>query len=183
MNFTTNQPTTIVVASQNPVKSGAIGGAFQKLFPELTISLVEVSVDSGVGDQPMSDIETKRGATNRIAAARELHPDAQFWTSIEGGIERHKLGMTAFAWIVVETERHTSAIRSATFPLPPRVVALLDEGVELGHANDQVFGRENSKHKEGAVGTLTAGLIDRRELYEHAAIMAFVPWKNPDLFP
>ena len=183
MNSTIGQTVHIVIASENPVKAGAIEGAFQKLFPATSYQLTQASVDSGVSDQPLSDDETKQGALNRVAAARRIHPGATVWVGLEGGVERDEQRVLAFAWIVVESSGRRSAVRTATFPLPDRIVELIDQGVELGHANDQVFGRENSKQREGAVGTLTGGLIDRRELYEHAAIMALAPWKNPVLFP
>ena len=48
--------------------------------------------------------------------------------------------------------------------------------------NDEVFGRENSKQKEGAIGILSSGLIDRKELYAHAAVLAIVPIKQSKLF-
>lgn len=182
MIFAAEQPLLIVIASENPVKSAAIEGAFQKLFPEISYSVVRVSVNSGVAEQPMSDRETKQGALNRIASARQVHPDAALWAGLEGGIERHDGGMSAFAWIIVESVERRGAVRTASFPLPDRIVQLIDQGIELGHANDQVFGRENSKHQEGAVGTLTGGVIDRRELYEHAAIMAMIPFRNKELF-
>ena len=177
-----DKPFQIVVASENPVKSGAILGAFDKLFPDTQTDVVRTSVASGVSDQPMTDEETKRGAVNRLRAARDQFPDADLWAGVEGGIDRDEMGMFAFAWIVVATKERQTAVRTATFPLPPRVTELIDQGVELGHANDQVFNRDNSKQKEGAIGTLTGGLIDRRALYEHAAIMALSPLKNPDLF-
>lgn len=178
-----DKPFQIVVASQNPVKSGAIQGAFEQLFPDITTEIVGVSVDSGVPDQPMDDEETKTGALNRLDAAKRRYPDANLWAGIEGGIQREPCGMQAFAWIVVATSDQQTAVRTATFPLPPRVVQLVDQGMELGHANDEVFHRNNSKHKEGAIGTLTNGLIDRQLLYEHAAIMALSPLRHPDLFP
>ena len=182
MLFEDGHTVEIVVASQNPVKSGAIEGAFKKLFPELNVQTIGVSVSSGVSDQPMSDEETKRGAMNRIAAAREQYPNAVLWAGLEGGIDQIEDHMFAFAWIIVQSKEQTSSVRTATFPLPPKVCELIRGGMELGHANDVVFKRDNSKQKEGAIGTLTHGLIDRRELYEHAAIMALVPLRNQDLF-
>ncbi len=182
MEFENGQTVNIVVASENPVKSGAIEGAFKKLFPELNVQTLKVSVASGVSDQPMSDEETKRGALNRIAGARELHPEADMWAGLEGGIEPTEDGMLGFAWIIVQQMDEASAVRTATFPLPPKVCELISGGMELGHANDLVFHRDNSKQKEGAIGTLTGGLIDRKELYEHAAIMALVPFRNRKLF-
>ena len=91
-------------------------------------------------------------------------------------------GMNAFAWIVVQSKRVQGEARTATFPLPGNVATLVRQGVELGHANDQVFGRQDSKHNEGAIGILTNNVIDRTMLYEHAAIMALVAIKNEAIY-
>ena len=53
--------------------------------------------------------------------------------------------------------------------------------MELGHADDQVFKRDNSKQANGAIGILTNNVIDREAYYIHAVIMALVPFKNPAL--
>lgn len=172
----------VVVASANPVKVAAIQGGLELTFPERCFAIQGVSVESGVSDQPMSDEETLAGARNRTSAARSLFPDADIWCGLEGGVQRHGDGMFAFAWIVCETSELRGEARTATFPLPPGVVQLIDDGVELGDADDRVFGRANSKQKEGAVGILTGGLIDRCRLYEHAAVMALIPLRNTELF-
>ena len=57
------------------------------------------------------------------------------------------------------------------------------QGLELGQADDIVFGRSNSKQANGAVGILTDDVIDRAQLYEPAVIFALIPFKNPDLYP
>jgi len=185
------QKTKIVVASKNPVKADAIRGAFERLFPNQPMEIEMVSAPSGVSDQPMSDEETRRGAENRVAAVKAACPDAGWWAGLEGGISDRadgadspdgRNGMAAFAWIVVHSRTHSGAARTATFPLPPAVAELIRGGIELGEADDRVFGRENSKQKEGAIGILTGGLIDRKALYEHAAIMAMIPLKNAALF-
>lgn len=181
------RPLRIIVASKNPVKSDAIRGAFEQLFPNHPYEIVVVAAASGVGDQPMSDDETRRGAHNRVAAARRANPDADLWAGLEGGIADENAdvgagGMHAFAWIVVYSNNTRGEARTATFPLPEAVATLIRNGMELGHADDAVFGRENSKQKEGAIGILTGGLIDRKTLYQHAAIMALIPLKNEALF-
>jgi non-canonical (house-cleaning) NTP pyrophosphatase len=55
------------------------------------------------------------------------------------------------------------------------VAALVRAGVELGEADDRVFGRSGSKQGEGAVGLLTKGAICRSSYYEHALILALAP--------
>ena len=54
--------------------------------------------------------------------------------------------------------------------------------MELGEADDFVFKRKNSKKKDGAVGILTNGLIDRRKYYEEAVVMSLIPFLNKNLF-
>ena len=174
--------TRIAVASKNPVKAGAIEDAFKLHFPGERFEIEKLSAESGVPDQPMSDDETQRGAANRLASIRAQRPNAEVWAALEGGIEDGPRGMHAFAWIIVETSNHRGAARTATFPLPECVARLVRAGTELGHVNDEVFGRENSKQKEGAIGILSGGLIDRRQLYAHAAILAMVPIKQAKLF-
>ena len=74
--------------------------------------------------------------------------------------------------------------KTASFALPHRIHELVEhEGLELGEADDQVFDRTNSKHGSGTVGLLTNGLIDRSHYYEHALVMALMPWIRPDLYP
>jgi non-canonical (house-cleaning) NTP pyrophosphatase len=68
------------------------------------------------------------------------------------------------------------------FFLPPEIAQLIRQGKELGEADDIVFGRQDSKRKNGAVGLLTGNVIDRLELYEGAVVLALAPFKNPELF-
>ncbi len=72
--------------------------------------------------------------------------------------------------------------KTGTFLLPSSVAKLVESGMELGHADDQVFGRVNSKQKSGTVGVLTAGLVDRTAYYEQALILALIPWIRPDVY-
>ena len=51
----------------------------------------------------------------------------------------------------------------------------------LGEATDRVFMRTDSKKKEGSVGALTRGLIDRTAYYQHGIVMALVPFVNTEL--
>ena len=45
-----------------------------------------------------------------------------------------------------------------------------------------MFNRSNSKQDVGAVGILTGNVIERVSLYEHAVILALVPFKNQALY-
>jgi len=171
------QALTIVVTSLNPVKVEAVRQAFQSNFPLCDIQLMPVQVDSGVADQPMSDDETRQGARNRVAEARLKFPDADYWVGLEGGLDSHDTHLMAFAWMVVSgSDNRSSEARSATLPLPPKVQALVESGLELGEANDRVFSTLNSKQGGGAYGLLTDGLMTRESIYTQTLILALIPF-------
>ena len=173
----------VVVASHNPVKLQAVETAWQEVFQGHQVVVLPCSVPSGVSDQPLSEEETYLGAFNRVQRARLEHPNADFWVGIEGGIHAHSNELAAFAWIAITNGKRLGQARTATFFLPPRVVRLIKAGKELGEADDIVFGRSQSKKKEGAVGLLTRGIIDRKRLYADAIILALIPFVNAALYP
>jgi non-canonical (house-cleaning) NTP pyrophosphatase len=72
--------------------------------------------------------------------------------------------------------------KTASFCVPTDVRKLIEGGMELGPADDQVFQRVKSKHGSGTVGVLTKGLINRADYYEHAILLALAPWFRPDVY-
>jgi inosine/xanthosine triphosphatase len=170
----------IVVASQNPVKVEATRRGFEKMFPGTVFHLHTVAALSGVRQQPLSDTETLQGALNRTQHAAHLMPQANYWVGIEGGVEERQGTMEAFAWIVVYTPNLVGRSRTGTFHVPAGVATLLRQGCELGPAVEELYGRSQVKHTTGAVGVLTDGVIDRVQLYEHAVVLALVPFKHAE---
>lgn len=119
------------------------------------------------------------GARIRAENARAAVPAADFWVGIEGGIDDSPLGMACFARVHALGRDGLAGLgQTAVFYLPREVAELVRGGLELGHADDRVFGRDNSKQANGAIGLLTDDLIDREAYYTHAVIMALVPFKN-----
>jgi inosine/xanthosine triphosphatase len=176
------QRNTIILASKNPVKVQAVLMGFQSMFPGLEWEIQGVAAASGVPDQPLSDDETLLGALNRAQNAARLHPSADFWVGVEGGLQEHGNELAAFAWVVVRSKKMVGKGRTATFFLPGRVAELVRQGKELGDADDIVFQRSNSKQENGAIGILTGNVIDRALLYQQAVIIALIPHKNPQFF-
>ena len=173
----------IIVASRNPVKIDSALAGFREMFPERTFTAEGVSVPSGVSDQPLGDEETYQGAWNRVQAARAARPDADFWVGIEGGNIRRGDEMEVMAWIIVLSPDRLGKARTAGFYLPPRVIELIDQGYELGHADDIVFGVDNSKQTGGSSGLLTDGVMDRRRFYVPAVVLALIPFLQRELYP
>jgi len=171
----------ILVASTNPVKIQAALQGFQRMFPDETFSASGVALPSGVSDQPMTSVETLHGAFNRAQAAHAHDSSADYWVGIEGGCEDMDGDLVCFAWVVVIGRERVGKGQTGTFVLPLEVARLVRQGVELGIADDRVFGRSNSKHSNGAIGLLSGDVVDRLSYYVHAMIMALVPFKNPQL--
>ena len=171
----------VIIASRNPVKIQCVRQAFEKAFPHQEWACEGIAVASGVSDQPMTDAETLQGARNRVDNAQQM-AEADYYVGVEGGIAENETGMEAFAWVVVKSATQSGEARTASFNLPPAIVELIHQGIELGHADDMVFKRENSKQKNGAVGILTHDLIDRASYYEPAVVLALIPFLNPEYY-
>lgn len=173
----------IVISSTNPVKIIAVTLVFEAAFPRERFAFEGTQARSGVKDQPTSDEETMTGAFNRALCAEELSPDADFYVSLEGGVEDVRGELHEFAWVVVRGRDGTVGKgKSCTFIAPPIFRTMILEGREVGDISDQVFGKTNSKQDMGAIGLLTNNLVDRTEMYRHAVASALMPFLHPRLY-
>lgn len=168
----------VIVASTNPVKIESARRGIAALYGEVEARGIEVA--SGVSAQPFGTEETLRGAINRARAARAADPDADFAVGIEGGLETLDGDFLAMAWVVIiDRAGKTGKARSGSFVLPQEVTRLIrDEGIELGDADDRVFGKSDSKRKNGSVGLLTGDVITRADFYTPAVTLALIPFRN-----
>ncbi len=166
----------VVVGSTNPVKIAAVRAVLDRCAAGVAVH--GVAVASGVPDQPWGDSETRAGAITRAQAAMDSDPTADLAVGLEGGVVRDGDGtVRTCAWAaIVDRAGEVSAGGSLAMPLPPLVVALLEQGAELGHAMDQVAGTSGIKHGLGAVGLLTGGLITRQAAYEPLVTYALARW-------
>lgn len=163
----------VLIASLNPVKIGAVEDAFALFVPHPDCRFEGISVSSGVSDQPLSDKETWQGAHNRVTATAAAHPTADYCVGLEGGIDTLHGQISTFAWIVIRRQDgRTSQSRSTSLPLPKCITALIDQGLELGHACDRVFNTDNAKQKGGAIGLLTRDNYTRRSTYTQTVCFA-----------
>ena len=97
----------------------------------------------------------------------------------KGGVLELNEGMFACAWCAVASRVGSIGLASTgRFHLPSRVAELVRGGLELGDADDVVFGRTNSKQQEGAVGILTHGRLSRAQFYTPAVLLALVRFVN-----
>jgi inosine/xanthosine triphosphatase len=112
-----------------------------------------------------------------------LVTEADYWVGIEGGIEDVHDELEVFAWVFVKSANgKIGKGKTGSFFLPYKIAELVRQGIELGEADDIVFGRKNSKQANGAIGILTDDVITRTTYYESAVIMALIPFKNKTLY-
>jgi len=102
------------------------------------------------------------GGFNRFVTST-VAPVASGWSISPGGIYTH--------W-------ENAALPRRTPVAVINVLTLVDQGQELGDANDQVFSTVNSKQQGGAFGLLTNGLYTREGVYTEALVIALVPFVN-----
>jgi inosine/xanthosine triphosphatase len=171
-----------VVGSANPVKIAAARVMLTRLSPEVRVSGLPVA--SGVPDQPFGDDETQAGARQRARAALLASPEAQLGIGLEGGVVALPSGaLRTCAWaVVLDREGREGIGGSLSMPLPPGVAARIRAGEELGHAMDAEARTSGTKQGRGAVGILTAGLVDRQRAYEPMVAYALAPWLATELF-
>jgi len=172
----------VVVGSENPVKVGAVRAVLERCSTSVVV--YAVAVPSGVPDQPWGDEETRVGALGRARAALAADPTADLSIGLEGGVVREADGsIRTCAWAaVVDRQGNTSVGGSLAMPLPPAIVALLERGMELGHAMDALVQTSNIKQGRGAVGVLTGNLLTRQQAYEPLVTYALARWIAAELW-
>jgi inosine/xanthosine triphosphatase len=173
---------SVAVGSTNPVKLAATRAVLERVAPRASVG--GVSISSTVSDQPFGDEETMRGALVRARRARDAVA-AELGVGIEGGVVMAPDGsLRTCAWAaIVSADGRESVGGSLAMPLPSRVAALVrDDGLELGAAMDRITGERDTKQGRGAVGILTAGLVDRQAAYEVILTYALAPFLTPELW-
>jgi inosine/xanthosine triphosphatase len=194
---------SIIVASKNPVKKRAARDAFMEVFfPEIVgyfnelyqfinewlnptdICITGMIVPSGVSEQPKTEPEVYNGALNRLVAIKQLCPDADYWVAIEGGIVDDGVVMEEIGYVLVASKEGSKIFRGQVprFEVPTKIAERIRSGQEMGPANDEVFGKENSKQGGGMAGEVTNQRVDRYDITLIAAIFAFSSLKNKHLY-
>jgi len=168
----------ICVGSNNPVKVGAVRNAFEQYYPECEV--IGKKVDSGIAEQPMSEEETVRGATNRAHAALEY---ADLGVGLEGGVTTINGVMFECAWCVIVDKNGKKGMGGGLyFELPPIVADKIRTGGELGPIMNELTGEDNVKEKSGAIGIFTKGKLDRKTAYVQLVTSALIKFVSPEWF-
>ncbi len=164
----------VAIGSTSESKVRATRAVFGRAFPAAHVEAV--AVDSGVSDQPIGDEETIRGAERRARVARQS-ANADFGVGIEGGVHPDARGVWMCVWVAVaHRDGRESLGGGLRLRVPPWLAARAMAGEEVGAIVDALLGRENAHEALGAIGMLTAGLVDRQSALEQALAAALAPF-------
>lgn len=167
-----------IVGSKNPVKIDAAREVLRRWHGD-DVWVEGVRVESGVSDQPWGDEETLRGALNRAKAALVVE-GATLGVGLEGGLIEINGRVFTCAWCaVVRADGTTGVAGGANLLLPSSAAEAVHDGAELGPTMDALTGLQNTKHRQGAIGILTQGYLDRQSAYEHILTLALARLLSP----
>jgi len=175
----------IAVGSTNPVKVRATERAFSKAFPGLEVIAFGIDVESGVPPQPIGE-ETIRGAMNRAAEALE-GSGADFGVGIEAGLFPFPGTLTGYLelqWCAIRDRIGRVSLGCGPgFEQPPAIIdEVFKRGRDVEGAIEAIFGIGGIGRREGAIGLLSKGLMDREGLTEISVLMALIPILNEGLY-
>ncbi len=175
----------VLVASENIVKIKAVETAFARFFDE-NVEVKGVNVPTGVPEQPFEN-ETYEGAEKRvqnlIEFAKTNKIEAEMFVGIEGGLQKLNGKWFAFGAVcIADNKGRFGSGLSPHFELPEAIIKELLSGKELGTVIDEFSGEINTKRKGGAIGHLTRGVYNRKDLYVNGVIMALVPFLNEKIY-
>lgn len=165
----------IFVGSQNPVKINSVVNAGSETWPELKV--IGIDVPSDINEQPMSDDETRTGAENRARAVlqkglktlnkEEIENNEIIGVGLEGGVfEKTKGELWSTVWsTVINQKGNLFESNGARFKVPKIVSRRILAGEEMGLIMDTYLSDINIKQKQGMIGVISKGFIDRTEGY------------------
>ncbi len=186
----------LFIGSTNPVKVAAVKLAVLDLEKKLgfPISVIDVEVVSGVPAQPRTDALTEQGCIHRAKAALQLGLLSQLSSSkkedsshtslgvgLEGGVYERKGEMWSTVWVcVTNSSGDIYTCNGARFKLSVILASKIRSGIEMGSAMDELAGENNLKHKQGMIGIVTKGVVDRTSEYANLARLALGLWYGRD---
>ena len=174
------EPIRVAVATGNQTKVRAVKNVFTQVFGY--VEMVEVPTGNA-GTQPVGD-GTIQGSIDRAKAAID-DSDADFGVGIEAGLFRvPKLDkhFDVQYCAIIDSEGNMTVGHGPGFEYPPSVTRSALNGVPVGEVMSKLTGIERIGHRNGSIGYLSNGVIDRISLTELAVLMALIPRIRPELY-
>ncbi len=160
----------VAVGSTNRVKVEAVREVMESIYG--SVRVYAVNAKSGVPDQPFES-ETHRGAVNR---AKEALGDRDLSVGIEAGVfELYGELMDIQHCAIIDQKGRITVGMGSGFAYPKDIADLVRGGLTVGQAVDKVYEKNAVGHSEGAIGLLSKGIMDRKELTKQSILAAMIP--------
>lgn len=166
----------IAVGSTNQVKVEAVRTVMERIYGNVRVIPADVSSD--VPSQPFGD-DTYKGAVNRAKAAIGDHALA---VGIEAGVfEMYGHLYDVQHCAIVDKNGVVTVGMSSGFRYPDKIADLVRGGMTVGDAMAAAYGGPVRGQRDGAIGMLSKGQLDRKTLTEQSVTAAMVPrlWDEP----
>jgi len=160
----------IAVGSLNHIKIEAVRTVMERVYGDVKITAIDA--DSGVPPQPFES-ETRLGAINRARNAIGMH---MMSVGIEAGVFEKPDGLYDYQYCaILDREGKMTIGTGCGFRYPDKVADLVRTGYTVGDAVHEIYGNIDIGKKQGAVGLLSKGLLDRKNLTEQSVTAAMIP--------
>jgi len=174
----------INLGSTNLAKQEAVKLAFSHYFNDTKIN--PIKADSQVHHQPKSLNEIVKGAKNRAIQAFKSSK-CDLGIGIESGIfpfPEVDSGYMDTSCTVIFDGNDFFIGSSPCFEYPKKVInSIINENKEVAEIFKELkLGDEDLRHKKGAVGLLTKGVITRETYTESSVVMALIKYLNKELY-
>lgn len=178
------RPLEAVVGTGNPVKVQAAEEALRaRRDGESRVRGVEV--ETGVPEQPRDGGETTQGAVGRAVRALARDANADWGVGVEAGLVEVPGWGDPFdvqVCAIVDRGGRVSLGQGPGFAYPRDILEAVEAGATVGEAVSEAAGIPEVGRKEGAIGVLSGGAMDRTRLTEAGVLMALVPRLNLDRY-
>ncbi|NDD58384.1 MAG: DUF84 family protein [Chlamydiae bacterium] len=151
----------ILVGSKNLVKIQAV----MEVFHGEDDFVGGEDVPSGVRAQPLSQAETRLGAIQRAKAVfNQYQPDLAI--GLEGGVFFDHDQLYLCNWgALIDPSGQIFEVAGMVLKLPMEIKKPLWSGLELNEVMFKLFGANELRCKEGAIGYFTRGSLNRKEVF------------------
>ncbi len=179
-NGTMMRTIIVCVGSENKVKINAVENVFSKLFRQVLVK--GINVETKVPEQPMEK-DVIDGAMERAKASATEECD--FGVGIEAGLFFNKSIQRYFDvqyCAVIDKSNRMSLGHGSGFCYPPEIIEVVKRKKTISQAIEERYGIKDVGSKEGAVGYLSKGMLNRTKLTEQAVLMAMIPRIRRELY-
>ena len=186
----------VAVASLRKPKLHATREALDVFGPRLDgeaeFEIVGVEVLSAVRHTPLTRAETMTGARFRASAlagiARDRSEPWHYFVGLEGGLNTVEINGDRCVFLeswafVADLSGRSGWGHSPGILLPDLLVEqVVDRGIELSEAIDNLAGSRGIRDGQGAWGVLSRECLTRSDAFRVALIGAFAPFYNREIY-